>query len=353
MSQIVLNNDLRVHTANQAFLGAWRLTQPETEGRVLGALGGGHWVSAELETALGRLVRGGKLFEDVECEHEIPGGGKRVLQVHARQIRQIDSSSHDIQILLSATDITGQKRAERILQDELSLTETALSGSQDALQRSREELRALTASLLNAQEEERRRVSRELHDDVGQSMAKLQFDIERLEQSLDPDRKMEKKSLLVIRDTAANLSNDLRRIAYALHPSALDHLGLTVALRAYVREFSKRSGTRAKLTTSGVPSSVPPEVANCFYRVTQEALRNVSKHATGATTVKVELTGTPTRLTLKISDDGPGFEPDDVRGNGGLGLIGIAERTRLIHGDFELAAARGKGTVIAISAPWA
>ncbi len=348
---LVLDHGLRVHTANQAFLGAWRLIQPETEGRVVGALGGGHWVSADLETALGRLVRGEKLFEDVECEHEMPDGGKRLLQVHARQIRRADSSSRDVQILLAATDITAQRRAEKIMLDELSRTESALSGSRDALQRSGEELRALTASLLNAQEEERRRVSRELHDDVGQSMAKLQFDIERLEQSLDPDRKMEKKSLLTIRDTAANLSNDLRRIAYALHPSALDHLGLTVALRAYVREFSKRSGTRVKLTTSGVPASVAPEVANCFYRVTQEALRNVTKHAPGATAVTIELRGTPTRLSLKISDDGPGFEPDEVRGNGGLGLMGIEERTRLIHGDFKLTAAKGKGTVIVVSAP--
>jgi two-component system CheB/CheR fusion protein len=348
---LVLNSDLRIRTANHAFLNAWRLNRSEVEGRALNAIGGGPWVSPELEAALGRLARREKVFEDLECSHELPSGGKRILLIHARQVRQDNSAGNDFQILLAAADVTAQRRAEKIMLEELSRTETALSGSQDALQRSREELRALTASLLNAQEEERRRVSRELHDDVGQSMAKLQFDIERLEQSLPAQRKTEKKSLLTIRDTAATLSNDLRRIAYALHPSSLDHLGLTVALRAYAREFTKRSGIRTKLTTSGVPASVPPDIANCFYRITQETLRNVAKHAPAATLVSIHLSGEHSHLNLTIQDDGPGFSPDAVRGNGGLGLISIEERARLIHGDFKLTSGKGGGTVITVSAP--
>jgi signal transduction histidine kinase len=215
---------------------------------------------------------------------------------------------------------------------------------------SREELRALSGSLLHAQDEERRRVSRELHDDVSQNVARLKFDLDALEQKLPRSMEGEKQRLLAIRDIAAQLSNDLRRIAYALHPSTLDLLGLTVALSSYAREFSKRTGIPVEFSASGVPAEVPPGIASSFYRIAQEALRNVARHGDGGV-AQVSLTGDKSHLTLAIRDNGPGFDRDAVRGQGGLGLVSMEERARLIHASFQLETAPGCGVSITVSAP--
>jgi signal transduction histidine kinase len=226
----------------------------------------------------------------------------------------------------------------------------ALHETEDALRSSREELRALTGSLLHAQDEERRRVSRELHDDISQNMATLQFDIEALEQTLPPSLESEKQTLLAIRDTAAQLSNDLRRMAHALHPSTLDLLGLTVALSAYAREFSRRTAIPVEFSASGAPAEVAPEIASSFYRIAQEALRNIARHAAGSA-AQIRLTGDDSRLTLAIQDSGPGFDREAMRGQGGLGLVSMEERARLIHASFQLQTAPGRGVAITVSAP--
>jgi two-component system CheB/CheR fusion protein len=367
---LVLHRNLRVRMANKAFFTAYALRQTEVENRFLNELGNQQWNLPELNAALGRLSRGETVYEDLEIEQEASGSKKKIVGIDARRVfgeveRPADAiQKNDFQILLAANDLTAHRLAEKVMLDEqerlkhsvqstameLEQTESALHGSQDALQRSREDLRALTANLLNAQEEERRRVSRELHDDVGQNMAKLQFDIETLEQTLPPDLREPKERLLSIRDSASQLSNDLRRIAYALHPSTLDHLGLSVALSAYGREFSKRTGIPVKFTAAKVPKQVPSEVASSLYRITQEALRNVSKHARNGT-VNVSLRGNSTHLTLVVRDNGPGFKPDAVRGNGGLGLISMEERARLIRGSFDIKTQPGKSTTITVSVP--
>ena len=240
-------------------------------------------------------------------------------------------------------------RQER-LKHNLESGETALNESEAALLRSRDELRALAAKLLQTQAEERRRVSRELHDDLSQKIAKLQFDVETLEQHLSPDLKSMKKPLLSIRDGVETLSNDVRRIAYELHPSALDHLGLVVALRTYVREFTEREGIPVRLTLRKVPAQIPAEVANTFFRIVQEALRNVAKHA-GKSSVGIALTGGSNRLSLSIRDNGIGFDADSVRDKGGLGLISMQERARLVSGDFSLETQPGRGATITVHVP--
>jgi two-component system, chemotaxis family, CheB/CheR fusion protein len=371
---LVLQRDLRVRLANKAFLAVWGLRRAEVENRLLHDLGNGQWNSPVLTAAFNRLSRGETVSEDLECEQDVPGSsrasGKRIFMINARRVysenepRPDAAATAEFQILVAATDMTSQRHAEKVMLTEqerlkhsvqsaareLEQTESALHGSRDALRRSREDLRALTASLLNAQDEERRRVSRELHDDVSQNVAKLQFDIETLEKTLPSTLKDEKKQLLAIRDEAGQLSSDLRKIAYALHPSTLDHLGLTVAIRAYGREFSTRTGIPVRFSAAKVPPKVPPEVASSIYRITQEALRNVSKHVkTGR--VAIRLKGTPGHLTLVIQDQGPGFDTAAVRGNGGLGLISMEERARLIHASFQLESQPGSATTITVSVP--
>ena len=222
--------------------------------------------------------------------------------------------------------------------------------SEAALLRSRDDLQALTAKLLQTQADERRRVSMELHDDLSQKTAKLQFDVETLEQHLPPDLKEVKKRLLNIRDGVETLSNDIRRIAYELHPSSLDHLGITIALRSYIREFTDREGIPVRFTSRKMPAKIPAEIASTLYRIVQEALRNVAKHA-GKTSVSVALTGRPNQLSLSIQDHGIGFDVHSLQDKRGLGLISMRERARLVHGDFSLKTTPGHGAIITVHVP--
>jgi signal transduction histidine kinase len=261
------------------------------------------------------------------------------------------------QILVAVEDVTAQKRADHVLIDEqerlkrsLESGETALHESEAALLRGRNELRALTAKLFQTQAEERRRVSRELHDDLSQKIAKLQFDMETLEQHLPPDLKEVKKRLLNIRDGVETLSNDIRRIAYELHPSALDHLGLTVALRSYILEFTEREGIPVHFTPRKVPAKIPVEVASTLYRIVQEALHNVAKHA-GKTSVRIALNGGLNQLSLSIRDNGIGFDVHSAQDKGGLGLISMQERARLVRGNFSLETLPGRGATITVQVP--
>jgi two-component system CheB/CheR fusion protein len=350
---LVLRSDLRLRIANRAFCESYGLQQAEIENQVFYERSGGRWNLPELRAALERLPASREPVEGFEIEQEFPRSGKRTLLINAHSI-QPDGEN---QILVAMEDITAQRRAEHILIDEqeqlkrrLESGKTALHESEAALLRSRDELRALTARLLQTQAEERRRVSRELHDDLSQKIAKLQFDIETLGQHLPPDPKKMKKQLLILRDGVETLSNDIRRIAYELHPSALDHLGLSVALRSYVREFTEREGIPVQFTPRKVPAQIPAEVASTLYRIVQEALRNVAKHA-GKTSVSIALTGGSNQLSLSIRDNGIGFDVHSVQDKSGLGLISMQERARLVHGDFSLETLPGCGATITVRVP--
>jgi signal transduction histidine kinase len=316
-------------------------------------IGGGQWNMPGLRNALERLSASQERVEDFEFEQEVAGPSTRTLLISAHRV-QPDGEN---QILVAVDDVTAQKRAERAAIDEqerLKLSvesgETALYESEAALLKSRNELRALSAMLLHSQGEERRRVSRELHDGLSQKMAKLQFDLERLQQHLPPDLKEMKKRLLKVRDEVEALSNDVHRIAYELHPAALDHLGLTVALRSYIREFSAREKITVVFTPRKVPARIPAEVGSALYRIVQESLRNIAKHA-GKASVKVALTGGRAQLSLSIRDNGIGFDARSVQGKGGLGLVSMQERVRLIHGGFALETLPGRGVTITIRVP--
>jgi two-component system CheB/CheR fusion protein len=370
---LVLRKDLRVRLVNPAFLESYNLRSADVEDRFLYDVGGGAWSPAVLRTALERLSAEQVPIEGLEFEQD-DGSKKRSVLVNARPVQ----SDGEKQVLIAVQDITVQKRAEWILFEEqerlkrslqagaaeLAQTvqilqtesvsrkqaETALQESEAALLQNRGELRALTASLLQSQGDERRRVSRELHDDLSQKMAKLQFDIETLEQQMPSTFQQWKTGLLCIRDEAGALSNDIRRIAYQLHPSSLDHLGLSVALRSLCNEFAEREKLEIKFAARKVPKHIPPDIASSLYRVVQEALRNVVKHA-GPTAVSLTLAGGPGRLSLALGDSGAGFDAPSVKGKGGLGLISMQERVRLVNGEFSIKSDPGHGVLITIHVP--
>lgn len=232
-------------------------------------------------------------------------------------------------------------------------TEGFLRTSEQALATSRQELRDLTARLLTVQEEERRRISRDLHDDINQRLAMLVVQAESLETNLPPAAAACSKELRSIQDRLTELSDDVRHLAYQFHPSILDDLGLPVALQRLVDDCAARSRLEIALDISVMPQAIPQAVSTCLYRIAQECLANVMKHAR-ATRVNVSLASTPDAINLTVQDDGVGFDTQNAVDNPrGLGLVSMAERVRLVHGTVTIDSIPQRGTRLSINVPHA
>lgn len=338
-SVIVLNHQLRVVTVSRDFLSSYGLVLSNVRDRPLDEVLADPFGAPAFKVAMERLVGGQSEAEEFELLHTVPGARERAVLVTARRFEQAES----YQVVVTLRDITTQSRAHQ-------LWAHALIGTEDALQLSHQELRALAGRLMHTQDEERRRLSHELHDDLSQNVVALQLDLEALTKELPPDLLEGREHLRTIRNSAQQLADDLRRIAHGLHPSTIEVLGLRSALDANVREFSQRTGIPVAFSAAGVPERLPPEIAASFYRIVQEALRNIAKHAAGGA-VSITLLGDGSRLTLSVRDSGPGFDREKVRGLGGLGLVSMEERARLIRATFQLDTSLGEGVAITVSAP--
>ena len=232
-------------------------------------------------------------------------------------------------------------------------TEGFLRASEQALATSRQELRDLAARLLTVQEEERRRISRYLHDDINQRLAMLIVQAESLEASLPPSAGACSKELRSIQDRLTELSDDVRHLAYQFHPSILDDLGLPVALQRLVDDCAARSNLAISVEVAASPQAIPQAVSTCLYRIAQECLANVMKHAR-ATRLLVSLASTPEAITLTVQDDGIGFDTQHAVDNPrGLGLVSMAERVRLVHGTVTIDSILQQGTRLSITVPYA
>jgi signal transduction histidine kinase len=230
-------------------------------------------------------------------------------------------------------------------------TEQSLRTSEQALANSRQELQDLAARLLTAQEEERRRISRDLHDDINQRLAMLVVQVESLDSNLPPSTNTCSKELRSIQDRLTELSDDVRHLAYQFHPSILDDLGLTVALQRLVDDCTARSNLRGTFDASHPPEQLPQNVSTCLYRIAQECLANVVKHAR-ATSVRVSLSSTAETVTLRVEDDGIGFDSHSViDGQRGLGLVSMTERVRLVQGTVAIESIPQRGTSLCITVP--
>jgi PAS domain S-box-containing protein len=227
---------------------------------------------------------------------------------------------------------------------------TARQMVETELRQSREELRSLSARLLAAEEDERRRLSRELHDSVNQSLGMLAVEAELLMEKTAPSSDL-RRELVGCRNRILELSENVRRLAYELHPAILDDLGLEVALRSYVDDFTRRTGVRVTLTTRNVPLSLPKGIASCFYRIAQESLANAAKHSR-STRITVRLAACHSGYWLMIRDFGRGFDAETVKDHRrGLGLVSMEERARLEGGRLDLRTGPGQGTHIRVWLP--
>lgn len=219
-----------------------------------------------------------------------------------------------------------------------------------AARMAQEQPRALSARLIETQENERRRIGRELHDDINQRLALLAVELDRLTQKLpaSPDEVRTKLRSIVAR--AQELSSDVQRLAYRLHPSKLEHVGLAATLKNFCREFAQPNDFRIRFNASGLPTSIPIDTSLCLYRVVQEALRNVVKHG-GVDEAQVELTGGPAEVRLCVSDSGNGFDPASVKEHRGLGLVSMRERLHLVGGTLSIQSQPRHGTRIEARVP--
>lgn len=219
-----------------------------------------------------------------------------------------------------------------------------------ALQRSREAYRALVDKLLSADENERQRLSRELHDDLTQRLAVLAIQVGNLEgRCLEAPDKVPDE-LRAIREHLADLSADVHRIARRLHPSILDDLGLADAIQSECSSVQEHEGIAVRYQPIDVPAELPKDVALCLYRITQESLRNVARHS-GASRASVQLQGVGGAIRLSIDDPGVGFDLERLNGRAGLGLASMAERAKLVGGELSIRAQPGRGTTIEVHVP--
>jgi signal transduction histidine kinase len=214
-----------------------------------------------------------------------------------------------------------------------------------SLTASERELRLLTGKLFQAQEIERRRLARELHDDLNQNLALLSVELDVLRQS-PPDTATQLSGRLQTLSTKVKqLSSSVHGLSHQLHPSKLEQLGLVAALRSLFKELSQTHSLPIEFAAEDVPDDLPSDAALCLYRIAQEGVGNAIKHSVG-TGARVELRGKPGSILLRIADDGVGFDPSAVRGKGRLGLVSMRERIQFIGGTLSIDSRPSGGTRI-------
>lgn len=247
--------------------------------------------------------------------------------------------------MIAITLLGGASVAGLTIYHILGLESQARERLEDSV-RAQASLQELSAKLVRAQEEERRSLSRELHDEVGQAFSAVLMEAENL---LDLNSDPEIRSRLgSIRNVAEKGVAEIRNMALLLRPSMLDDFGLAPALEWQARETAKRTGMRVQVV-SDVPDELPEEHKTCIYRLVQEALNNCSRHAQ-ASSAQVSVVRRNGHIMVSVQDDGSGFDPKRVRG---LGLLGMEERVRHLGGTFEVDSHAGCGTLLRVSLPLA
>ncbi|HOW97659.1 MAG TPA: histidine kinase [Kiritimatiellia bacterium] len=210
--------------------------------------------------------------------------------------------------------------------------------------------REVSGRLITAQEEERRRIARDLHDDLSQRLALLSVELEMAGQSSGPDPAAPGDALGEMAAQVQEISADVHKLSYQLHPAKLDQLGLVTTARTLCHELSVQSGLGIGFSHQNVPRDLPAEVALCVYRVLQESLGNAIRHS-GATGVSAALRMEEGFIRLEVSDNGKGFDSGRARREGGLGLLSMEERARLVRGRLDIHSRPGHGARVELSVP--
>jgi len=209
-------------------------------------------------------------------------------------------------------------------------------------------LRDLATRLINAQEEELRRIARELHDDLSQEIALLSIRLEQLSKTISGPESV-KQCCLNLQDHVREISKNIYRLSYSLHPSKLEHFGLTAALNGLCQQFST-GGLEVHFEQKGSVSTLPKDVTLCVFRIVQESLRNCVKHS-GSKTARVSLAISRKAVRLAVSDNGRGFEMTSETMECGLGFTSMRERAMIVGGSITVHSKRKQGTSVEVCIP--
>ena len=258
----------------------------------------------------------------IEYRYLHPARGEKWIQ-HLARVATRSATGHTVKSYGALRDITERKRAE-------------------------DDLRDLSQRLIRAHEEERALLARELHDDLTQRLAVLAIDVGRAELAASGGAQAE--TMRAVREGLARLSEDVHSLAYQLHPSVLEELGLAEALRTECERIGRKGRVDISLELDPLPAVVGRDAALCLFRVAQEALNNVARHA-GARATSVTLRQMDGGLLLAVRDDGVGFDPASPGKGRSLGLASMRERVRLVDGTLEVESAPGQGTAIVAWVP--
>jgi PAS domain S-box-containing protein len=288
-----------------------------------------------------------EFFNDLE--HRIIRRDGEVRHIIARIRASIDATGRTVRCYGANQDITDRKKAEEQLKHEQLLKEAQLR-KEKALEESQEELRNLSEHLQRVRESERTRIAREVHDELGQFLSALKIDLTCLGRGL-----MENQGTLVeqIENMAKKIDtgvHTVRKICSELRPSILDDFGLPAAIEWHIEDFQHRTGIRFVSKIDATLTDVDGKLALIIFRIFQEAVTNMIRHAE-ARTVKVSLKKDTDNIVLKVSDDGKGISTRSISSPGSLGIIGMRERVRFWNGRLIFKSARNRGTTMTVSIP--
>jgi signal transduction histidine kinase len=256
-----------------------------------------------------------------------------------------DGEEFPIEAAISQVEIGGRKLYTIILRD---ITER--KQAEEQLRNSREQLRALAAHLESVREDERARIAREIHDELGQVLTGLRMDLSWVVSRLPGDEAalMERsRSMLTLIDTTIRL---VRRIATELRPGVLDDLGLVAAIEWQAQEFQTRTGIACEFASNQADLVLAPELGTAAFRICQETLTNVARHA-HATRVHIRLEAEAGQLVLTVADNGRGITEQELANRTSLGLLGMRERALLLGGQVSIGGKPGEGTTVTVRIP--
>jgi len=326
---------------------------PEPDGRLRIAAAEGEGadglVGMELErhaSKAGRILerRRSERIDSVLEDPEVEQQAARRLGIHTGLYIPLVARGHGIGVVV-AHDKEGAD--PRFTDDDLRLAETLAARAAIAVDLSERVSRDTVRRVVDAQELERKRLARELHDETGQALTSILLGLKPLEQLASTEE--ERAAVTSVRELVVSTLQDVRRLAVELRPTALDDFGLTAALERLAEGFREETGIEVDIAAQLGDGRLPEEVETTLYRIVQEALTNVIKHAE-ASRVSILLTRANGAVIAVVEDDGGGFDPADAR-DGGLGLLGMRERLALLGGTLRIEAGAHHGTTVAAEVP--
>src|SRR6266478_375884 len=336
---LILDANLRVLVANTVFYNSFQVFREGTVNRAIFELGNKQWNIPALRTLLEKIVQQKARVDDFEVTHNFEHLGERVMILNARRLNTKQSL-----IFLTIEDVTDRRKANEALEKQAEL-----------LKQSEETLRRLSAYLMTLQDEERRRIARELHDSTGQKLAAAKLQLDSLVKSgnIKPHERIVAEASQWIDECF----QEVRTLSQLLHPPLLDEAGLISATRWLVDGFSDRSKIQVDLALPPDIGRLPENVEIALFRVVQESLSNIRRHS-GATKAQIKLARHDGHVRLEISDNGKGIPPQLLAKSGrinqvvGVGILGMRERLAQLGGHLDIDSTQA-GTTVKVSVPLA